>query len=48
MSKGRTNKKKNLGSTEQSKKDLLNICRDTEDIDTILEFTRSEDNDIRL
>jgi hypothetical protein len=48
MSKGRINKKKNLGNTEQSKKDILNICRNTEDIDTILEFTKSEDNDIRL
>lgn len=26
----------------------MNICRNTEDIDTILEYTRSEDDDIRL
>jgi hypothetical protein len=48
MSKGRNNKKKNQETTEQSKKDILNICRNTEDIDVILDYTRSEDDDIRL
>lgn len=48
MSKGRVNKKKNLGNVEQTKKDILNICRNTEDIDTILDYTKSEDDDIRL
>lgn len=48
MSKGRNNKKKTVESTEQSKKEVLNIVRNTEDIDVILEYTKSEDDDIRL
>lgn len=48
MSKGKVNKKKVQGTTDQSKKDIMNICRNTEDIDEILEYTKSEDADIRL
>lgn len=51
MSKKRTgqnNKKKVVYSDEPSKKDIINICRNTEDIDVILKYTYSEDDDIRL
>jgi hypothetical protein len=46
--KGKVNKKKNLGNVDQTKKDIINIIKDTEDIDTVLDYTKSEDNDIRL
>lgn len=48
MPKGKSNKKKVISEEAQSKKDIMNICRNTEDIDEILEYTYSEDDDIRL
>lgn len=48
MAKGKDNKKKVVESKGYNKKELMAICRDTEDIDTILEFTHHEDNDVRL
>lgn len=45
---GKQNKKKVQDSNQQSKKEIMSICRNTEDIDVILEYTKSEDDDIRL
>lgn len=48
--KGKDNKKKELNnySTEPNKREIMALCRDTDDIDVILEYTHSKDNDIRL
>ena len=46
--KGKQNRKKTVFSDEPTKKEVINLCRMTEDIDTILEYTHSTDNDIRL
>lgn len=48
MPKGKSNKKKTISEEAQTKKDIINICRNTEDIDEILEYTYSKDDDIRL
>ena len=48
MPKGKSNKKKTISQEAQTKKDIINTCRNTEDIDEILEYTYSEDDDIRL
>ena len=46
--KGKGNKKKSVYSDEPSKKEIISLCRNTEDIDEILKYTYSEDDDIRL
>ena len=48
MGKGKNNKKKVVENTGYNKKELMSLCRNTEDIDTILEYTHHEDNDVRL
>lgn len=48
MPKGKANKKKGFQEGDQSKKEIMSICRNTEDIDEILKYTYSEDDDIRL
>ena len=48
MPKGKSNKKKTISEEAQTKKDIINVCRNTEDIDEILEYTYSKDDDIRL
>jgi hypothetical protein len=50
MRKGKDNRKKELnkGVSEPNKKELMSICRSTEDIDVILEYTHSADPDVRL
>lgn len=46
--KGVYNKKKQLDPTGPSKKDIMRLCRETDDMDVILEHTHNEDSDIRL
>lgn len=48
MKKGKDNKKKNLGVKEPNRKELMALCRETDDVDVILEYTHSEDVDVRL
>lgn len=49
MPKGKQNKKKiPQNSNNQGKKELINICKNTEDIDEILQYTHHEDADVRL
>jgi transcriptional regulator len=48
MGKGDRNKKKFVENDGPSKKEIMSICRNTEDIDEILKYTHSEDDDIRL
>jgi hypothetical protein len=50
MKKGKDNKKKELNNAESvpNKKEIMNLCRNTDDIDVILEHTHSKDDDIRL
>ena len=48
MAKGKDNKKKNQGVADPKKKEIMFECRNTEDMDLILDYTQSEDNDIRL
>lgn len=48
MPKGKNNKKKVVENTGFNKKELISICKNTDDIDTILEYTHHEDNDVRL
>lgn len=48
MPKGKDNKKKVVENKGYNKKELMSICRNTDDIDTILEYTRHEDSDVRL
>lgn len=49
MPKGKENKKKiPQNNNTPGKKELINICRNTEDIDEILQYTYHEDADIRL
>jgi hypothetical protein len=50
MKKGKENKKKELNNadTVPNKKEIMNLCRNTDDIDVILEYTNSKDADIRL
>ena len=46
--KGNNNKKKNNNEVDIHKSDIIYECRNTEDIEVILKYTHSEDNDIRL
>ena len=46
--KGVYNKKKQLDPTGPTKRDIMRLCRETDDMDVILEHTHSEDADIRL
>jgi hypothetical protein len=49
MKKGKNNKKKTEEYTgELNKKETMSLCRETDDIDVILGYTHSKDNDIRL
>jgi hypothetical protein len=49
MKKGKNNKKKTEEYTgELNKKETMSLCRETDDIDVILGYTYSKDNDIRL
>lgn len=48
MSKGRVNRKKTQGVGSETKKQILNTCRNTEDMDILLNFSKDEDPDIRL
>lgn len=48
MPKGKANKKKFEERQGLSKKEIIRVIRDTEDIDEVLKFTYDEDNDIRL
>jgi hypothetical protein len=48
MPKGRDNRKKNQGVADLHKKEIMSECRNTEDIEVILNYTHHEDNDIRL
>lgn len=50
MRKGKDNKKKeqSKGVSEPNKKELMALCRQTDDIDVILSYTTSQDADIRL
>lgn len=50
MKKGKENKKKELNNAETvaNKKEIMSICRNTDDIDVILEYSNSKDDDIRL
>jgi hypothetical protein len=48
MKKGKDNKKKPQELGEPNKRELMSICRQTEDIDVILEYTHSKDSDVRL
>ena len=50
MKKGKDNKKKEMNNhfKQPNKKELMRICRETDDIDLILEYTHSQDNDVRL
>jgi hypothetical protein len=49
MKKGKDNKKKNQGEPlEPNKRELMSICRETDDIDVVLGYTHSKDSDVRL
>lgn len=48
MPKGKANKKKFEENGGLSKKEIIRVIRDTEDIDEVLKFTYDEDDDIRL
>jgi hypothetical protein len=46
--KGTYNKKKQLEANGPTKRDIMRLCRETNDMDVILEHTQAEDADIRL
>ena len=49
MRKGKDNRKKNHNEPlEPNKRELMSICRETDDIDIILGYTHSVDADVRL
>lgn len=49
MRKGKDNRKKNQNEPlEPNKRELMSICRETDDIDIILGYTHSLDADVRL
>jgi len=49
MRKGKDNRKKNQSEPlEPNKRELMSICRETDDIDIILGYTHSLDADVRL
>ncbi len=49
MKKGKDNKKKLANEpSEPNKRELMSICRETDDIDVILGYTHSKDTDVRL
>lgn len=49
MRKGKDNRKKNQNEPlEPNKRELMSICRETDDIDIILGYTHSVDADVRL
>ncbi len=50
MKKGKDNKKKHANNeqNEPNKRELMSICRETDDIDVILGYTHSKDADVRL
>lgn len=49
MRKGKDNRKKNQNEPlEPNKRELMSICRETDDIDIILGYTHSIDADVRL
>lgn len=46
--RGGNNKKKGVQVVDQDKRELINECKNTEDINVILEYTEHKDNDVRL
>ena len=46
--KGGINKKKTPEEKDPTKKETIRLCRETEDMQLILQLTHSKDNDIRL